>query len=260
MKTRKIISPIVICLLILSGCRKQVPIMATEDTTFPSTHPTVAVVTTEATEAASTESQRDLEEPVTTTATETPSTESTSPPDKQAEEKSATKPNKSKSTDPSPTKKETEPTKPKSTKPETKPTVPASTKPKTEPTVTAPTKPTTEPAETTPTQPTTNPTKPETKPTVPVTKPTEPLECSHDWKVIHHKEKGHWKAGIVCDCGWTVYGTADELVSKWNAHSASYSAEEALFEHGGYGSADKWIVDEPAYDEWVCRHCGEPKP
>lgn len=36
--------------------------------------------------------------------------------------------------------------------------------------------------------------------------------------------------------------------------------EPPLFDHGGYGSMDEWIVDKPAYDEWVCRLCGEPKP
>ena len=63
----------------------------------------------------------------------------------------------------------------------------------------------------------------------------------------------------MCDCGWTVYGAPDELVALWNAHSASYPAAESLLDHGGFGSMDKWIVDTPAYDEWVCRHCGEPK-
>lgn len=64
----------------------------------------------------------------------------------------------------------------------------------------------------------------------------------------------------MCDCGWAVYGDPDELVALWNAHSASYPAAESLFEHGGFGCMDEWIVDTPAYDEWVCRHCGEPKP
>lgn len=116
--------------------------------------------------------------------------------------------------------------------------------------------------ESTPTEPepsptTPQPTEPDTSPTNPA--PTEPTGCSHDWKTIHHEEAGHWKAGIVCDCGWTVYGNSDEVVSKWNAHSASYPPEESLFEHGGYGSADEWVVDKPAYDERVCRHCGESK-
>ena len=106
-------------------------------------------------------------------------------------------------------------------------------------------------------QPPTEATEPPTEATEP---PMEPAGCQHDWKCIHHDEEGHWRAGIVCDCGWTVYGDPDELVAKWNAHSASYPATESLFDHGGYGSADEWIVDKPAYDEWVCRHCGEAKP
>ena len=141
---------------------------------------------------------------------------------------------------------------------ESKPTDPPSTQPvETQP-------PETNPPETTPhsteppeTQPPTEATEPPTEATEP---PTEPAGCQHDWKCIHHAEEGHWRAGIVCDCGWTVYGDPGELVAKWNAHSASYPATESLFDHGGYGSADEWIVDKPAYDEWVCRHCGEAKP
>lgn len=90
--------------------------------------------------------------------------------------------------------------------------------------------------------------------------PTELAGCQHDWKCIHHAEEGHWRAGIICDCGWIVYGDPDELVARWNAHSASYSGADSLLDHGGYGSADEWIVDMPAIDEWVCRHCGEAKP
>ena len=138
------------------------------------------------------------------------------------------------------------------TEPQPKETKPQETVPETEPTVTAPTQPETKPSKPESTEPT-------TQPTIPETKPTEPIGCSHDWKTIHHDEVGHWKAGIVCDCGWTVYGKASELVSKWNVHSASFPPEESMFNHGGYGSADEWIVDEPAYDEWVCRHCGEKK-
>ena len=129
----------------------------------------------------------------------------------------------------------------------------------------APTTPTTQPEETKPTTPPeTTPTQPpETKPeeTEPptTTPPTGPAGCSHEWKCIHHPEEGHWRAGIICDCGWTVYGDPGELTALWNAHSASYSPVESLFDHGGFGSMDEWIVDKPAYDEWVCRHCGEPK-
>ena len=129
----------------------------------------------------------------------------------------------------------------------------------------APTTPTTQPEETKPTTPPeTTPTQPpETKPeeTEPptTTPPTGPAGCSHEWKCIHHPEEGHWRAGITCDCGWTVYGDPGELTALWNAHSASYPPVESLFDHGGFGSMDEWIVDKPAYDEWVCRHCGEPK-
>ena len=130
----------------------------------------------------------------------------------------------------------------------------------------APTTPTTQPEETKPTTP------PETTPTQPpettpeetdpptTTPPTEPAGCTHEWKCIHHPEEGQWRAGIICDCGWTVYGDPSELTALWNAHSASYPPVESLFDHGGFGSMDEWIVDKPAYDEWVCRHCGEPKP
>ena len=129
----------------------------------------------------------------------------------------------------------------------------------------APTTPTTQPEETKPTTPPeTTPTQPpETKPEeteLPTsTPPTQPTGCSHEWKCIYHPEEGHWRAGIICDCGWTVYGDPGELTALWNAHSASYSPVESLFDHGGFGSMDEWIVDKPAYDEWVCRHCGEPK-
>ena len=100
-------------------------------------------------------------------------------------------------------------------------------------------------------------------PTIRKTKPKntlEPARCNHEWKCIHHPEEGHWRAGIICDCGWTVYGDPSELTALWNAHSASYPPAESLFDHGGFGSMDEWIVDKPAYDEWVCRLCGEPKP
>ena len=149
---------------------------------------------------------------------------------------------------------ETKPTTPQATeKPTTPTTPPEETKPTTPPETTP-----TNPPETTPTQP------PETKPeeTEPptTTPPTQPAGCSHEWKCIYHPEEGHWRAGIICDCGWTVYGDPGELTALWNAHSASYPPVESLFDHGGFGSMDEWIVDKPAYDEWVCRHCGEPKP
>ena len=153
----------------------------------------------------------------------------------------------------------TTPTEPKPTSPQAteKPTTPTTPPEETKPTTPPETTPT-NPPETTPTQP------PETTPeeTDPptTTPPTEPAGCNHEWKCIHHPEEGHWRAGIICDCGWTVYGDPSELTTLWNAHSASYPPVESLFDHGGFGSMDEWIVDKPAYDEWVCRHCGEPKP
>ena len=89
---------------------------------------------------------------------------------------------------------------------------------------------------------------------------TEPPECVHEWRSVYHPEEGHWVAGVACACGWQVYGDPAQLVSQWNAHSASFPALESLLSHGGYGSVDQWIVDTPAYTEWVCTHCGEPKP
>ena len=130
------------------------------------------------------------------------------------------------------------------------------------PTTPAPTEPAppvqteTVPTEPEVTEPEAEATEPPTNPTVPS---TEPTGCTHEWKCIHHSEEGHWRAGIICDCGWTVYGDPSELTSLWNAHSASYPPAESLFDHGGFGSVDEWIVDKPAYDEWICRHCGETK-
>lgn len=116
-------------------------------------------------------------------------------------------------------------------------------------------------AEPVPTEP--ESTNPETEPTEPAIPSTVPpagsTGCTHDWKRITHPEEGYWRAGIICDCGWTIYGEPSKLTSQWNAHSASFPPAEALFDHGGFGSMDEWIVVKPAYDEWVCRHCGEKK-
>ena len=135
-----------------------------------------------------------------------------------------------------------------------KPTVP-------EPEPAAPPQPTEppRPVEPAPTEP--SPTEP--TPTVPVPtepQPTEPAGCTHDWQCIHHDEEGHWLAGVVCDCGWTVYGSPDEVSAAWNAHSASFPPEESLIMHGGFGCVDEWVVDAPAYEEWYCSLCGEQKP
>ena len=152
----------------------------------------------------------------------------------------------------------TEESKPSSEK-ETQPTTPT-VPPATDPPPTEEPKPTEPPNEivTEPTKPTEPPEPPaETRPTEP--EQTEPVGCNHSWKCIKHPEEGHWRAGIICDCGWTVYGDPSTLASLWNAHSASYPPAESLFDHGGFGSMDEWIVDKPAYEEWVCNLCGEKK-
>lgn len=142
----------------------------------------------------------------------------------------------------------TQPTEPaKPTAPEPEPTNPQQPTEPPKPMEPAPTEPSpTEPAPTMPV-----PTEPQ---------PTEPAECTHDWQCIHHNEEGHWLAGIVCDCGWTVYGSPDDVSAAWNAHSASFPPEESLFDHGGFGCVDEWVVDVPAYEEWYCSLCGEAKP
>ena len=207
---------------------------APPETTVPQTDPTETTDSKEPTEVtAPTESTEATEE--------TKATEPEKPKENTGKQQDESKP-----TDPPAT---------ETTQPATDPTESPSTKP-TEPPETQP--PETQPPETQPPETETVETEPPA--TEAPTQPTEPPGCQHDWNCIHHEEVGHWRAGVVCDCGWTVYGDPDELVALWNAHSTSYPPAESLFDHGGYGSADEWIVDTPAYDEWVCRHCGEPKP
>lgn len=224
MKRKILCVLLVCCLLLLSGCREPVP----PQVNLPATEPSKTAVeptagTTEMTTAA-TEPEETQATEAATIPTEPQTTEPTQAP---------TQP-----TDP------TEPSKPEQTIP--KPTEPAPTEPT--PTVTVPPEPPTE--ETVP--PTTEPEQ--TQPAE-----TEPTECQHDWECITHAEVGHWRAGIMCDCGWTVYGDPDELTALWNAHSASFPPAESLFDHGGFGCMDEWIVDTPAYDELVYRQCGQKK-
>lgn len=142
----------------------------------------------------------------------------------------------------------TQPTEPaKPTAPEPEPTNPQQPTEPPKPMEPAPTEPSpTEPAPTMPV-----PTEPQ---------PTEPAGCTHNWQCVHHDEEGHWLAGVICDCGWVIYGNPDEVSAAWNAHSASFPPEESLLEHGGFGCVDEWVVDAPAYEEWYCSLCGEQKP
>ena len=226
---------VAVLILGLCGCSQQVPLSEAETTVRVSTGKVETTAPPETTAP-------QTEPPETTGSTEpievTDPTEST----EATEETKATEPEKPKEN----TGKQQGGTNP------TDPPANETTQPATDPTNP------TEPPETQP--PETEPVETEPPATEAPTQPTEPPGCQHDWKCIHHEEVGHWRAGIVCDCGWTVYGDPDELVALWNTHSASYPPAESLFDHGGYGSADEWIVDTPAYDEWVCRHCGEPKP
>ena len=229
MKRKILCTLLVCCLLLFAGCRNPVPPLVNTTATGPSITAVEPTAGTTETTIAATEPEETQATEAATTPTEPQATEPT---------KAPTQP-----TDP------TEPSKPEQTIP--KPTEPAPTEPT--PTETVPPEPPTE--ETVP--PTTEPEQ--TQPTETEPAPTEPTECQHDWVSIHHAEVGYWRAGIMCDCGWTVYGDPDELTALWNAHSASFPPAESLFEHGGFGSMDEWIVDTPAYDEWVCQHCGQRK-
>jgi len=243
---KKILSLTLAAVLFLSlfGCAVQEsPLAATEttgaaettvppETTVPQTDPPETTGSTEPSEVTYSTEPTEATEETKPTEPEKPK-ENTG---KQQEESKPTDPPATESTQPA-----TEPTDPTVTQP------PETVPPETQPPETEP--PTTEP-------PTTEP--PSTQPTEPAS--TEPAGCQHEWMCVHHDEEGHWRAGIMCDCGWVAYGNPDELVAIWNTHSASYPAAEALFDHGGFGCMDEWIVDKPAYDEWVCRHCGEQKP
>lgn len=244
---KKAFAVILLLALVLAGCanRNQAAPPGTEALQINS-HPTFSTEATEVTER--------LDEKETEGNLLPSETETTVGKDQSSDNAETTQ----KPTDPSATK--PDPTKPQGNEDQNHTDPPQETG--TTPTAPAPTTPV-PPAqtETVPTEPEateqeTEATEPPTNPTVP---PTEPTGCTHEWKCISHAEEGHWRAGIICDCGWTVYGDPNELTSLWNAHSASFPPAESLFEHGGFGSLDEWIVDKPAYDEWMCRLCGEPK-
>ena len=229
MKRKILCILLVCCLLLFAGCREPVPPLVNTTATGPSITAVEPTAGTTETTTAATEPEETQATEAATTPTEPQATEPTKAPTQPTD---PTKPNKPEQTIPKPTEPApTEPTPPETVPPE----------PPTEETV----PPTTEPEQTQPT---------ETEPA-----PTEPTECQHNWVSIPHAEVGHWRAGIMCDCGWTVYGDPDELTALWNAHSASFPPAESLFEHGGFGSMDEWIVDTPAYSEWVCQHCGQRK-
>ena len=229
MKRKILCILLVCCLLLFAGCREPVPPLVNTTTTEPSIAAVEPTAGTTETTTVPTEPEETQATEAATTPTEPQATEPTKAPTQPTDSTEPSKPEQTipKPTEPAPT----EPTPPETVPPE----------PPTEETV----PPATEPEQTQPT---------ETKPA-----PTEPTECQHNWISIPHAEVGHWRAGIMCDCGWTVYGDPEVLTALWNAHSASFPPAESLFEHGGFGSMDEWIVDTPAYDEWVCQHCGQRK-
>ena len=244
---KKAFAVILLLALLLAGCANQDYAEPPGTEAFQiNSHPSFSTEVTEVTEGLDDKETEDKLIPTETEATsgKENSTETTDPVEKPTDP-SAPKPD--------PTKSQGTENQQQTDPPQENNTVP------TAPTPTDPVSPTqaeTVPTESESTHPETEPTEPETTPTVPT---TEPTGCSHEWKCIHYSEEGHWRAGIICDCGWTVYGDPSELTSLWNAHSASFPPAESLFEHGGFGSMDEWIVDKPAYDEWVCRHCGDAK-
>lgn len=113
----------------------------------------------------------------------------------------------------------------------------------------------TKPTESTPVETTPAETKPaETQPSTEETRETaatEPTVCQHSWQTVDHPEEGHDEIYDVCDCGARFKTT-----SEWIAHSQSFSHAEALMNHGGHGTANIYVVDSPAYTEWVCSKCG----
>ncbi len=244
---KKAFAVILLLALVLAGCSNQCQSDPPGTEAFQiNSHPTFSTEATEVTERLDDKRAEDKLTPTETEATsgKDNSNEITDTVEKPTDP-SATKPD---STKPQGNEDQQQTTPPQETG--TPPTTPVPTEP------VLPTQAETVPTEPESTNPETEPTEPETTPTVPA---TEPTGCTHEWKCIHHSEEGHWRAGIICDCGWTVYGDPSELPSLWNAHSASFPPAESLFDHGGFGSIDEWIVDKPAYDEWVCRHCGELK-
>ena len=89
----------------------------------------------------------------------------------------------------------------------------------------------------------------ETEPPVP--EETEPVGCQHSWQKIDHPEVGHEEGRCVCVCGYRCASNAE-----WTAHVKSYSMEDALLYHTSFASSTDYVVDTPAYTEWVCSKCG----
>ncbi len=120
----------------------------------------------------------------------------------------------------------------------------------------------------TPTEPKPVPTEPKPTPTEPKPVPTEPpateppvTEHVHHWTKCHHDEVGHWgERTIVCSCGWRctesqAKAAGMELTKYWALTHAEPEEDKSGVNHS-YDEDVEWVVDTPAYDEWVC-DCGE---
>ena len=102
---------------------------------------------------------------------------------------------------------------------------------------------------------------------------SENQECPHEWEKVHHPAILHAEITVYCLCGWSetvvtrTYeeGEEEELreeftsleIAVWKAHLQNYSPIEAMTEHTSYHTETKVITDQPGYDEWVCKLCGE---
>lgn len=97
---------------------------------------------------------------------------------------------------------------------------------------------------------------------------TEAIEGSHSWKHVHTDEVGHVEVWLVCRCGWTctpedaeeagVGSDYDDMIMYWDMFHVEQGCP--VYEEKGYSSydtPDKWVVDTPASDKWVCTECGK---
>lgn len=103
--------------------------------------------------------------------------------------------------------------------------------------------------------------------------PTEPPH-EHKWEHHHHDEVGHWGEGkFVCTvCGWTCSESEAEavglnLIQYWGLYHQEIMYDVDTENQHSYRTDADWVVDQEAYDEWVCTECGavtyedpDPKP
>ncbi len=82
---------------------------------------------------------------------------------------------------------------------------------------------------------------------------TETVKGSHDWEHKHTEEVGHWEGWYVCHCGgWEFNAANGDPTNSFVEHARSAGGNVS---HSYYGE-NRWVIDEPAEDVWVCRVCG----